>query len=173
LGCEHAEEYLSAYLDGELSEEEREAVHNHLTICPDCERILADLAAVSAWTKDAFSSVTAPPWLEMQVMERITSLGQTTQVVRLTWLAVASALAVTALAVGSGCTAALSVMWVVAKVLVRFAGSLHLMLVRIWLGQGWGIMGAIGVVIAITLLSLACMKRLMKHAWDPSPSPHP
>lgn len=173
MDCEHVQESLSAYLDGELSEEEREAVHNHLTICPDCERMLADLAAVSAWTKEAFSSVSAPPWLEVQVMERITTLEQSRQGVRLAWLAVFSALAVTALAVGSGFTAALSVLWAVAKVLVRFAGGLHITLVRMWLGQGWGIIVAIGLGIAITLLSLACMKRLMKHVWDLSPSPHP
>jgi anti-sigma factor RsiW len=36
-------EHLSEYLDGELSEAERERVEEHTSLCPHCRRVLATL----------------------------------------------------------------------------------------------------------------------------------
>lgn len=44
-------ENLSAYLDGELPQEERLALESHLALCPRCSRTLAELRQVSAVLK--------------------------------------------------------------------------------------------------------------------------
>jgi hypothetical protein len=46
------EESLSAYLDGELSSQEREAVEHHLARCQDCRWNLKTLRQTVRWTKD-------------------------------------------------------------------------------------------------------------------------
>ena len=48
MECEKVRESLSAYLDGELSEQEREAVSAHVERCPECARELTALRQVSA-----------------------------------------------------------------------------------------------------------------------------
>jgi len=47
MSCEELSEELSAYLDGELSPEERAALETHLERCPRCREELASLRAVS------------------------------------------------------------------------------------------------------------------------------
>jgi|GEM_PF-5238384 len=48
MECEEVRESLSAFLDGELNEHEREAVRAHVERCSDCARELAALQQVSA-----------------------------------------------------------------------------------------------------------------------------
>ncbi|MCL6517085.1 anti-sigma factor [Alicyclobacillus sp.] len=170
---EHPEAELSAYLDGALSEEERTAVERHLKGCERCGQRLAELASVSAWTNEAFSSIMAPPDLELRVMERIRALGSPRQGMRLAWLTIGSAVVMMLAALGGVFTAALSVLWAVGKVLARLAGGLHMTLLRMWWGQGWGILMTVLLGILITSLSLALMRWLMKQAWDPRLSTHP
>jgi hypothetical protein len=55
----HVQDRLSAYLDGELVADEREAVEAHLDGCPACERHLEELRAVDAAARDL--TVEAPP----------------------------------------------------------------------------------------------------------------
>lgn len=47
LDCEHAEEDLSAFLDGELSEEREEEIILHLANCDDCTLALSELKGLS------------------------------------------------------------------------------------------------------------------------------
>jgi putative zinc finger protein len=49
----HPREALSAYLDGELREDERRAVDLHLAACPSCARELEELASLDALARDA------------------------------------------------------------------------------------------------------------------------
>lgn len=48
MTCQHTDR-LSAYLDGELSGSEREALDVHLASCPECASVLADLRRVVQW----------------------------------------------------------------------------------------------------------------------------
>jgi len=48
----HDQERLSAYLDGELSPQERDAVQLHLAECPDCQWDLASLRQSVQWTRE-------------------------------------------------------------------------------------------------------------------------
>lgn len=43
MRCEHIEELLSAFLEGELSSAEKVLVEDHLAVCPDCASLLGDL----------------------------------------------------------------------------------------------------------------------------------
>lgn len=43
---EHPTERLSAYIDGELTADERTSVEQHLDICADCQGVLADLRGI-------------------------------------------------------------------------------------------------------------------------------
>lgn len=42
MNCEHVRDLLSAYLDNQLAEPERQNVASHLAVCPECNAILAD-----------------------------------------------------------------------------------------------------------------------------------
>ncbi len=44
---DYVKEWLGAYLDGELSDERRAWVENHLAGCPDCRKELDELRALS------------------------------------------------------------------------------------------------------------------------------
>lgn len=41
MNCEHMEELLSPYLENELDARQKQAVHEHLQVCPDCSQLLA------------------------------------------------------------------------------------------------------------------------------------
>ena len=45
--CEEALELISASLDGVLSKEEEQLLHEHLSQCPACRDLLADLEKIS------------------------------------------------------------------------------------------------------------------------------
>jgi anti-sigma factor RsiW len=52
---------LSAYLDGELSADDRAAVERHVTLCPDCAERLLDLALASRVLRELpFDDITEP-----------------------------------------------------------------------------------------------------------------
>jgi anti-sigma factor RsiW len=44
--CERNLEYISAYLDGELSAAEAAQLQSHLEVCPSCKALLEDLTAI-------------------------------------------------------------------------------------------------------------------------------
>ena len=44
--CEEALELISASLDGVLSKEEEQLLHEHLSQCPACRDLLADLEGI-------------------------------------------------------------------------------------------------------------------------------
>lgn len=50
--CEELQERLSAYLDGELSKDERQNLEGHLTTCPDCPRIVEDYSKIGVLVRE-------------------------------------------------------------------------------------------------------------------------
>lgn len=44
--CRQVQEHLSAYLDGELTQQQRQHVDVHLADCPTCRRVFEDLMAL-------------------------------------------------------------------------------------------------------------------------------
>ncbi len=63
MGCEHIEELLSLFLEGELAHEERQSVESHIRDCPTCEELLSLLRE----TKESLSS-----FPELDVSESLT-----------------------------------------------------------------------------------------------------
>jgi hypothetical protein len=68
----HAEvrQRLSAYLDGEVSEEERLLIEEHLGSCTECDSALKELTRTIRHVKD-IEEVEPPPWMTRQIMARV------------------------------------------------------------------------------------------------------
>lgn len=67
--CHEVQELLSAWLDGELTEEKRSRVAAHLDGCSGCRRELARLTALNEALKDL--GVTPPAGLAERVLARV------------------------------------------------------------------------------------------------------
>ena len=69
--CEEALELISASLDGVLSKEEEQLLHEHLSQCPACRDLLADLEGIHESMPGLW--VDPPSDLKDHIMERIQS----------------------------------------------------------------------------------------------------
>ncbi|MBM7569022.1 anti-sigma factor family protein [Paenibacillus sacheonensis] len=67
----HPEEQLSAYLDDELTPDERREIEAHLETCASCQALLEDLAGNNDDLVQTFSLIEAPFDLEARVMQSI------------------------------------------------------------------------------------------------------
>lgn len=63
----HPEEQLSAYLDGELGEEDRMLMESHLEECPECRMLVDELLSNQRLLLSAFESISPPEELEASV----------------------------------------------------------------------------------------------------------
>jgi anti-sigma factor RsiW len=73
LTCRELIEFLAAYLDGELSPEERAAFDRHLGACPDCVHYLESYRETVRLEKRAFAAEAqlpgdAPPELVAAIL---------------------------------------------------------------------------------------------------------
>ena len=59
ISCEKIQEMISSMLDGQLSDEERAAVEEHIARCPECAAMYEDFSALSISLKEEFSAVPA------------------------------------------------------------------------------------------------------------------
>jgi len=66
MKCEHIEELLSAYLENELSGEQRQMVTDHLKVCSDCQELLSLIQEVSS-SLTTFPEVEISPELRSQL----------------------------------------------------------------------------------------------------------
>ena len=67
--CEQVLEWISAELDGELSEPDRSALHEHLEHCPACSALYQELAGLSGALEEL--AAPAPDGFVQNVMARI------------------------------------------------------------------------------------------------------
>ncbi len=68
--CESMRLLISAYMDGELSPEEEEQLHQHLAQCSQCRNLLADYQRLRNHLRFLPSSPEPPPQLRQQVWRR-------------------------------------------------------------------------------------------------------
>lgn len=67
----HPEEQLSAYLDGELGQEERIRIESHLENCPSCRSLLHELMTLQQTLSSAMFALTEPADLKDRVLKAV------------------------------------------------------------------------------------------------------
>ncbi|SEP17800.1 anti-sigma factor [Paenibacillus sp. OV219] len=67
----HPEEQLSAYLDDELTQDERREIEEHLETCESCQALLEDMADNNYDLVQTFSLIEVPMNFEVRVMQSI------------------------------------------------------------------------------------------------------
>ncbi|AIQ64170.1 hypothetical protein PSTEL_14880 [Paenibacillus stellifer] len=80
----HPEEQLSAYLDGELGEEDRMLVESHLKECPECRMLVDELLSNQHLLLSAFESMSPREDLEASVAAHISKEAHPLPVVKRT-----------------------------------------------------------------------------------------
>ncbi len=68
--CKDIENSLPLYLDNLLSPGDKRAVEEHLKLCPQCSKALADLKKTAAMTQ-GLSEVEPPLWFKQRIMARV------------------------------------------------------------------------------------------------------
>ena len=71
MECLQCMERLSEYLDGELSANEYRDIEIHLQCCPDCRKVMDDLAAVSKEINLSIASIPIPTNLSVRIISAI------------------------------------------------------------------------------------------------------
>lgn len=69
--CEKIQEMISAMLDGELSEQERIEIKEHIALCSDCAAMYEDFAALREELKESLAEV--PASLHANIMDAVRS----------------------------------------------------------------------------------------------------
>jgi predicted anti-sigma-YlaC factor YlaD len=67
MNCERCEERMSDYLEGALSQAERNAMDAHLRSCLGCRELLAAMSEVLRWGRD-FPVHEPPQWLPTRII---------------------------------------------------------------------------------------------------------
>ena len=70
MKCDEMEILISAYVDGETSDDETRSVGQHLDICPHCQAVLAEFRDVQVLCGE-MSRVDAPKGFRQRVTQRI------------------------------------------------------------------------------------------------------
>jgi anti-sigma factor RsiW len=78
MDCKDREEQLSAYIDGELSADERADIEVHLKGCPQCSRALEELKETVAHLQGV-EEVEPPAWLKQKIMANVRAEAETKQ----------------------------------------------------------------------------------------------
>jgi anti-sigma factor RsiW len=72
MDCKEVKQLLAAYLDNEVTAEERRFIEAHLAVCPECKKELDELAAAQKSLRQAFQAAASraeyhrDTWREMQ-----------------------------------------------------------------------------------------------------------
>lgn len=82
----HIDELISAYIDNELTETERQQVEEHLSSCLECSTLLGDLRNIKNQVFAAFHSIEVPESLEDTVIEAVSSAVPSKPSPRRFWL---------------------------------------------------------------------------------------
>ena len=92
MNCDEIEVYLTGYLDGELTQQDRQPVENHLRTCEKCGKILAELRKAKEATRSLeMVQPQEEDWerMESHILERLgQGLGWS---ILLVWLIVTAA----------------------------------------------------------------------------------
>jgi anti-sigma factor RsiW len=67
----HPELQISAYIDNELNDQDRQEVENHIESCTSCQGLLEDLLAMQTDVSQMFSRLHAPSGMEGRILQVI------------------------------------------------------------------------------------------------------
>jgi anti-sigma factor RsiW len=67
----HVVESISAYIDNELTDDDRKQVEAHLMTCPECRGIFNDIIQLQIGIASMFASIEVPDQLDDHVMQAI------------------------------------------------------------------------------------------------------
>ncbi|MBM4145773.1 MAG: DUF2275 domain-containing protein [Nitrospira sp.] len=72
MQCNDIQEKLSAYIDGDISSEERMLIDEHLKSCEQCNKTLAEMKKTTEYVRD-LGDIEPPAWLTQKIMTKIRS----------------------------------------------------------------------------------------------------
>jgi len=72
MQCNDIQEKLSAYMDGDISSEERMLIDEHLKSCQQCNETLAELTKTTEYVRN-LGDIEPPAWLTQKIMTKIRS----------------------------------------------------------------------------------------------------
>ncbi len=72
MDCKNVKEKLSAYIEGDISSEEKMLIDEHLRSCQKCDESLAELRKTVDYVR-SLEDIEPPPWLIQKVMAKIKS----------------------------------------------------------------------------------------------------
>ena len=72
MQCNDIQEKLSAYIDGDISSEERTLIDEHLKSCEQCNETLAEVTKTTEYVRD-LGDIEPPAWLTQNIMTKIRS----------------------------------------------------------------------------------------------------
>jgi anti-sigma factor RsiW len=67
----HPEEQISAYIDNELSEQDRQLVEKHLESCTSCQSLLEDLLDLQSNVSQTYRMIHSPNELDTRILQAI------------------------------------------------------------------------------------------------------
>jgi predicted anti-sigma-YlaC factor YlaD len=76
----HMEEMISAYIDNELTNEERMIVEQHIEACEQCRSLVDELSFIKYETFVTYQSIDTPEWLTDKIIKSIKENGSLTTV---------------------------------------------------------------------------------------------
>ncbi|MBN6185485.1 zf-HC2 domain-containing protein [Aneurinibacillus sp. BA2021] len=153
----HAEDVLSAYIDGELTESERAWVESHLKNCTKCRELADELSALSGQLFTLYQSVEAPPMLEQKIRAAITGPSVSGTLVR--YLPTAAILSGVML-MSVLFVFALFGMGVVSSMMSVVIGVIHIL--PVFIASVPSLLGGVvGASLALLLVSVWSLRRLL------------
>jgi len=72
MQCNDIQEKLSAYIDGDISSEERMLIDKHLKSCQQCNETLAEMKKTTEYVRN-LGDIEPPAWLTQKIMTKIRS----------------------------------------------------------------------------------------------------
>lgn len=86
--CETAEEWISAAIDGELSEQARVAMNSHLVSCDACQKMYSEWVQLSQFVRIELSAMEAPSNIESRVQFGLRATADKHDLIRVNWAAI-------------------------------------------------------------------------------------
>jgi anti-sigma factor RsiW len=67
----HPEEQISAYIDNELSEQDRQVVADHIDSCASCQRLVEELLVLQSGVSQTYRMLQSPKELDNRILQAI------------------------------------------------------------------------------------------------------